>query len=212
MKSSISFDQIIEALEKATFHAVKPMSVTLAKQFNRDPFIILISCLLSLRTRDSVTLPVSLHLFSHIQTPQQLLDFPIDQLQSIIRSINYYQRKTQILRSVSHEIINRFQGCVPNNLDDLLSIKGVGLKTANLVLAEAFEIPAICVDTHVHRISNQLGIVATQTPEQTEKALKAVVPQKYWITWSRLLVMLGQSKKDNRLATCSACSIRKLLL
>jgi len=207
MKNSISIDLLIQLLEKATLHALPPMTQSIIAQYPKDPYPILISCLLSLRAKDTVTLPVSLHLFSCAVTPQQMLSLSISEIESIIRPVNYYRRKAVQLHHVSSDLIDRFDGKVPRNLDDLLSIKGVGLKTANLLLAEAFGIPAICVDVHVHRISNRLGIIQTKTVEETEYALRQVLPQKYWIVWNRLLVMLGQTICVAQSPFCLKCQL-----
>lgn len=207
MKSSFSIDLLIQLLEKATFHALPPMTQSVIAQYPHDPYPILISCLLSLRAKDTITLPVSLHLFSIARTPEQMLGLQISEIESIIRPVNYYRRKAVQLHHVSADLIARFDGKVPNNLHDLLSIKGVGLKTANLVLAEAFGIPAICVDIHVHRISNRLGIIQTKTVEETEYALRQVLPEKYWIIWNRLLVMLGQTLCVAQSPFCSQCPL-----
>ncbi|MBV8661087.1 MAG: endonuclease III [Candidatus Dependentiae bacterium] len=207
MKSSLSIDLLIKLLEKATFHAIPPMTQTVIAHYPHDPYPVLISCLLSLRAKDTVTLPVSLHLFSIARTPEQMLQLSIPEIESIIRPVNYYRRKALQLHHVSAELLHRFEGKVPNNLHDLLSIKGVGLKTANLVLAEGFGIPAICVDVHVHRISNRLGIIKTKTVEETERALREVLPEKYWIVWNRLLVMLGQTICTAQSPFCSKCPL-----
>jgi len=210
MKSRKCIDQLIRLLEKSTLHMVEPMTQTVVRHYPNNPYPVLISCLLSLRAQDKVTLPVSLSLFSYAITPQQMLSLSVAEIESIIRRVNYYKGKALILRSVSADLLNRFDGKVPNNLQDLLSIKGVGLKTANLVLAEAFGIPAICVDIHVHRISNRLGIIHTKTVEETEKALRQVLPQEYWIVWNRLLVMLGQNICTAQSPWCSACPLSEM--
>ena len=207
MKSSLSIDLLIQLLRKATLRAIPPMTQSIIAAYPSDPYPVLISCLLSLRAKDTVTLPVSLTLFSKAQSPEQMLALSISDIESIIRPVNYYRRKALLLHSVSFDLLNRFNGKVPNNLHDLLSIKGVGLKTANLVLAEAFGIPAICVDVHVHRISNRLGIISTTTVEETEKALQVVLPQKYWIVWNRLLVMLGQTVCTSQSPFCLKCPL-----
>ncbi len=207
MNNNFSIDVLIQLLEKATSHAIPPMTQSIIAHYPNDPYPVLISCLLSLRAKDTVTLPVSLALFARAKTPQEMLALPISDIESIIRPVNYYRRKAVQLHHVSADLIARFDGKVPNNLHDLLSIKGVGLKTANLVLAEAFGIPAICVDVHVHRISNRLGIIQTKTVEETEFALRQVLPQKYWIVWNRLLVMLGQTLCGAPLPFCSKCPL-----
>ena len=174
--------------------------------YGRDPYLILMSCLLSLQTRDSVTLPVSIELFKVAKTPQEMLQVSRADIEQIIKSINYYKTKAQRLHEVSKELIYRFEGQVPSDASLLRSIKGIGLKTANLVLAEAFGIPAICVDTHVHRLSNHWGLVSTKTPEQTEVALCRVLPEKYWIEWNYLLVKWGQSICKSKKCNVAACT------
>lgn len=176
----------------------EPLLVKLDQEYNRDPFIILIGCLLSLRTRDTVTYPVCKKLFAHVRTPQELIDFPLDELLEIIHPVNFYFNKAHTLKRVSYELINRFGGKVPKSEEELLSLPGVGRKTANLVRAEAFGIPALGVDTHVHRLANELGLVSTKTPEQTEYALKEIIPKSRWAETHRLLVKCGQNKCDIR--------------
>jgi endonuclease-3 len=210
MKSSISIDLLIQLLKKATFHADPPMIQSVISKYPDNPYLILISCLLSLRAKDMVTLPVSFHLFSMAITPDEMLHLSISHIESIIRPVNYYRRKALQLHAVSSDLIARFGGKVPDNLVDLLSIKGVGLKTANLVLAEAFGIPAICVDTHVHRISNRLGIIQTKKVEDTEQALRKVLPEKYWIIWNRLLAMLGQTICTPQSPFCLKCPLNDI--
>ena len=186
---------------------IKPMTLSIIEQFGKNPFLILISCLLSLRAKDTVTLPISGILFRSIRTPQELVEMPLAQLEKIIRPIGFYKVKAQRLKSVSQELINRFGGNVPRTKEELLSINGVGQKTANLVLGMAFDIPAICVDVHVHRISNRLGLVKTKTPEETEQALMTLLPKKDWIQVNWLLVALGQTICLPRIPLCSKCPV-----
>lgn len=186
---------LLNILEEATSGLTPPMSIALVRDFGRDPFIILISCLLSLRARDSVTYPISLKLFSRARTPEALLAIPTDELEALIKPIGFYHRKAAVLQRVCKELIERFGGKVPSDEADLLSLYGVGPKTAALVRAEGFEIPALCVDTHVHKIANSLGLVHTKTPIQTEAALKEIVPKKRWRDVNRLFVMWGQNKR-----------------
>jgi endonuclease-3 len=169
----------------------EPMGFFIARTY-KDPFFVLVSCLLSLRSRDTVTLPISQNLFSRVTSPQEMLDIPLQDLEEIIRPIGFFHQKARTLKHVSAELLNRFNGRVPSSEADLLSIKGIGRKTANLVLGLSFGIPAICVDTHVHRLSNQLGLVSTKTPEQTEEALKKILLKKDWIEFNNLLVTWGQ--------------------
>lgn len=190
---------IVETL-KIIREAVKeykpPLIFQVIQKYGRNPFLILIACLLSLRARDKVTAQVTEQLFSIAKTPQEILNIPTPKLEKIIFKIGTYKRKAAILHSVSKELIERFNSKVPSNKEELLSIKGVGQKTANLVLAEAFQIPSICVDVHVHRIANCLGWVHTKTPEQTEKQLEALFPKDEWIDINHYLVMLGQNIKN----------------
>ena len=208
--SGFDIDRLIQSLEKATQNAQPPMTQSIIEAYPNEPFLVFISCLLSLRAKDLITLPVSLRLFSLVRTPEQMLALSIDEIETIIKSVNYYRKKAALLHDVSHDLINRFDGRVPSTKEELLSIKGVGLKTANLVLAESFGIPAICVDVHVHRISNRLGIIETKTVEETEKSLQQVLPQKYWIVWNRLLVMLGQTICTPQSPFCSTCPLARI--
>ena len=201
----MSIEDLIDHLQNVTQGLSIPMSVSIAAQYPQNPFPVLISCLLSLRCKDTVTFPIALKLFQKATTPKELLQIPLPELEKIIYSINYYKRKAALLHEVSQTILDRFHGKVPSSLQDLLSIKGIGLKTANLVRAEAFGIPAICVDVHVHRLCNLWNIVSTKTPEQTEAALRKIIPEKHWITWSRLLVVVGQNICKPRAKSCALC-------
>lgn len=199
--------KIIHILQKATETFQAPAADVIAREYDRDPFLILISCLLSLRAKDTASLPVSKNLFKVAHTPQQMVALSREELEKIIYSIGFYRQKTKQLQEVSQELLERFDGKVPHTEDELLSIKGIGRKTANLVLGVAFGIPALCVDIHVHRISNRLGLVKTKTPEETEKALRKILPKKYWIEFNKLLVMWGQNICVPVSPRCSECSI-----
>jgi endonuclease III len=172
----------------------EPLLVKLGHEYNRDPFIILIGCLLSLRTRDTVTYKVCKQLFAHVRTPHELLEFPFDTLKKIIHPVNYHLKKAYVLKEVAQELLTRFGGHVPVKEEALLSLPGVGRKTANMVRAEAFGIPALGVDTHVHRLANEVGLVATSRPEDTEYDLKKIIPKERWIETHRSLVMCGQNR------------------
>jgi endonuclease III len=200
----------LELLKKATKDMTKPMSVMLVEDFGRDPFIILISCLLSLRAKDTVTYPVSKILFKKVRTPGELLKVPLQELEEIFYPLGFYRKKAITVKAVSKELIDRFGGEVPSTEEELLSLKGVGRKTANLVLGMAFNKPAICVDTHVHRLSNRLGWVATQHPDQTEQELKRLVPEEYWIDLNNYLVMWGQNICVPISPFCSRCVLSPL--
>jgi endonuclease III len=203
--------KIFEVLEVATLHMNPPMSVLLTREFVDRPFIVLISCLLSLRTRDSVTYPVCRKLFSKAGTPQEMLFLSSSYLEQLFFPLGFYRKKAAIVHAVCRDLIERFGGVVPSTEEKLRSIKGVGHKTAALVLAEGYNIPAICVDTHVHRIANRLGMVTTKTPRATEIALKKLLPQDYWLKVNRLFVVWGQNICVSRKPFCeSLCSLKGL--
>lgn len=198
---------VIAWLEKATKGMVIPAATAIVQEFGRDPFLVLISCLLSLRTKDLTSLPASQRLFALARTPHDLLQVPISEIEKLIFPVGFYRRKAQQIHDVSRIIIDRFGGLVPSAESELLTIKGVGPKTANLVLGEGFNVPAICVDTHVHRISNRLGLVNTKTVEETEVQLKKVLPKKYWIEYNKLIVMWGQNICVPISPKCSQCVV-----
>jgi len=189
---------------------VEPSSLSIVEEFGKDPFLVLTGCMLSLRTKDSVSLPASQRLFQIAKTPQEILELPIKKIEKIIYPVGFYREKAKSLHAVSKKILQDFGGKVPNNEKDLLSLKGVGRKTANLVLGEGFGIPAICVDTHVHRIANRLGLVKTKKPEETEKELKKILPKKYWIEFNTLMVKWGQNICVPISPFCSRCAISQL--
>ncbi len=201
----ISLQEIIHLLRHATVGTVELASAQIVKKYGQDPYVVLASCILSLRTRDTVSFPASVRLFALAKTPQDMLKVPLDQIEKAIHSVGFYRVKAQLMHSISKELLERFRGTVPHTLDELLSIKGVGLKTANLVLSEGFSIPAICVDTHVHRLSNRLGLVNTKDPDKTEAALRRIIPRENWREFSRLLVKWGQSGCKPVQKTCSSC-------
>lgn len=196
---------IIRVLREATKGMTPPMSVLIKERYGTDPFLILISCLLSLRARDAQTYEVVQRLFERAKTPHELVAVPTTELEEIIRPIGFFKKKAALIKDVASELINQFGGQVPASREVLLSIHGVGPKTAGLVLGEGFGIPALCVDVHVHRISNRLGIVRTKTPEQTEQALADLLPQEYWIEVNKLLVMWGQNICTPVSPRCSRC-------
>jgi len=189
----------------------RPMSETLIEEFGRKPFLVLVACLLSLRSRDTVTINACRELFSKAQTPETLLAIPLHQLEQILYKVNFYKRKSALLKQVSQYLITVHHGLVPHTQQELLAIKGVGLKTASLVLSEAFLQPALCVDTHVHRISNRLGWVHTKTADQTEHELKKIVPQHYWRLINHYLVMWGQNICTPLSPKCSLCPLAQHL-
>lgn len=174
-----------------------------------DPFKVLIACLLSLRTQDKTTEKTSSALFAVADTPEKIIRIPIKKLEKIIFSSGHYKKKAQTIKHVSEELINRFKGKVPSKKEDLLSIKGIGPKTANIVLAFAYGQEVLPIDTHCHRIPNRLGWIATKTPEQTEKELEKVLPRRYWKEFNALFVLFGQTICQPISPKCSECPIRE---
>jgi endonuclease-3 len=183
--------------------------VTLVSVQTRDPFRTLISCILSLRTKDATTAAASRRLFDRARTPQAMVRIPPRELERIIFPVGFYRTKAKVIRGICADLIAKFGGRVPDEIDALLTLKGVGRKTANLVVTEAFRKPGICVDTHVHRISNRWGLVKTTTPEKTETALRKVLPRRYWIEYNSLLVAFGQTICHPTSPWCSRCPIER---
>ena len=175
-----------------------------------DPFRILIGCLLSLRTKDETTGPAATRLFALATTPAAMLALSPRRIERAIYPVGFYRTKARGIRRVCRDLLDRFDGRVPADLDALLTLHGVGRKTANLVVTLGFARPGICVDTHVHRISNRFGFVATSTPEETEMALRARLPRRWWIPINDLLVAFGQTICHPTSPRCSTCPVAPL--
>lgn len=201
---------IISLLRSATKNMVEPAATTIVKKYGQNPFLVLISCILSLRTKDAVSLAASERLFEYAQTPQALLALSPAKIEQLIYPTGFFRQKTKQIHAICAMLLNKYHGVVPNTTEELLSLPGVGPKTANLVLSVGFNIPAMCVDTHVHRISNRLGIINTTTPEETEIALKKLLPKEYWSEYNSLMVMWGQNICVPVSPFCSKCPLLDL--
>jgi endonuclease-3 len=173
----------------------------------RDPFRVLIACLLSLRTKDETTGPAAARLFALADTPEAMLRLPAQRIERAIFPVGFYRTKARVLLGVCRDLLERFGGQVPDEIDRLLTLKGVGRKTANLVVTQGFNKPGICVDIHVHRISNRLGYVKTKNPTETETALRKQLPRRYWIGYNDLLVSFGQNICHPVSPRCSECPV-----
>lgn len=173
----------------------------------KDPFHVLISCILSLRTQDKTTAGASERLFRLADTPERLCRLSTVQIEKAIYPVGFYRVKAERIKEISCRIANDYKGRVPDTIEELLKLRGVGRKTANLVIARGYNKPAICVDTHVHRITNRWGYVNTRTPEQTEFALREKLPRRYWKEINGLLVAFGQGICRPQSPFCSKCSI-----
>ena len=170
----------------------------------------LVACLLSLRTQDATTGPAAARLFAVADTPAAMLRLPAARIARLIYPVGFYRTKARVILDICRDLLARCGGRVPDDLDALLTLRGVGRKTANLVVTMGFGKPGICVDTHVHRISNRLGYVRTKTPEQTEMALRATLPRRYWIGYNDLLVAFGQNVCTPISPHCSTCPVNDL--
>jgi endonuclease III len=187
----------------------RPTALADVAERSRDPFRVLIACLLSLRTKDETTGPASERLFVLADSPEAMLRLSPRQIERAIFPVGFYRTKARVVLGVCRDLIERFGSTVPDSIDALLTLHGVGRKTANLVVTQAFHKPGICVDTHVHRISNRLGYVKTRTPEETETALRARLPRRYWIGYNDLLVSFGQNMCLPVSPRCSQCPVNR---
>lgn len=173
----------------------------------QTPYHILIATILSLRTKDTLTAVVAPRLFAVADTPEAMLELDEDEIAQLIYPVGFYRNKARAIRQISAALLEQHNGEVPADLDALLALPGVGRKTANLVLTAGFGLPGICVDTHVHRISNRWGYMQTKTPEETELALREKLPQEYWSEINGLLVTLGQNICHPTSPRCSICPV-----
>jgi endonuclease-3 len=175
-----------------------------------DPFLTLIGCILSLRTKDQATAIAAPRLFSRAGTPHEMLELSADEIAALIYPVGFYRTKARQILQICGDLLDRFAGTVPDRIDDLLTLNGVGRKTANLVVTEAFGKPGICVDTHVHRISNRWGLISSTAPDESETQLRKVLPRRYWIEYNALLVAFGQTICQPVSPWCSRCPVSHL--
>lgn len=208
-KVAFDIDRWMHILERAYRQWDAP-SITLIAESGASPFQVLIATLLSLRTKDEVTIAAARRLFESAVTPAQMLALGEKKIRRLIYPVGFYPTKAARIMDISRLLLERYGGCVPDSIDQLLTLPGVGRKTANLVLVEGFEQPAICVDTHVHRISNRVGFVRTATPEKTEFALRERLPKPYWIRYNEILVAFGQVICRPVSPFCSRCPVERM--
>jgi len=195
--------KIVEILKKTY------SSEMFAEVNGREPYKVLVSCILSLRTKDETSYPASERLFRLASTPKNMLKLTPKQIQKAIYPVCFYRVKSKTLLDISKKLLDEYKGKVPDTIDELLKFNGVGRKTANIVVTYGFNKPGIAVDTHVHRISNRLGLVNTKTPYETEFALRKKLPKKYWIPINELLVRHGQAICKPISPMCSKCPIHR---
>lgn len=206
VRAPFDIRQIIVCLRRAAPSWNAPVVTLIASQ-GGDPFQVLVSCILSLRTRDETTTAAARRLFALARSPADMLRLSCEQIQDAIYPVGFYRTKARTIREICRILVTQSAGRVPDELEQLLDLKGVGRKTANLVLTKGFGKPGICVDTHVHRISNRWGYVRTTHPEATEMALRRKLPAAYWIEYNDLLVAFGQTICVPISPWCSRCPV-----
>lgn len=196
--------EVVKILEEAK----QPRSdfVHLMDSF-KDPYLVLIACILSLRTNDRTTYPATLRMLELAKTPHEMMNVDEETLAQAIYPVGFYKNKAGQIIELSKLIVEKYNGKVPDTIDELCKFRGVGRKTANLVMTLGFGVPAICVDVHVHRIFNRLGYLKTSTPEETEFALRDKLPIEHWIPINTLLVTHGQNVCKPISPKCSECPI-----
>lgn len=198
--------QVIAILRESA-KAWQPALVDDMGRVERKPYHILITTILSLRTKDTLTSQIAPKLFALANDPYQMVRHTPEEIERVIYPVGFYRNKAKSILAISQKLIDDYQGRVPDELEALLQLPGVGRKTANLVLTAGFNKPGICVDTHVHRISNRWGYVQTKTPEETEFALREKLPPEYWLEYNGLLVSMGQTICHPTSPWCSKCPV-----
>ena len=200
-----NISQIIRRVRETVRQWEAPVVVRMSRE--RKPFHVLASCILSLRTRDEVTDAASSRLFALADTPEKILAVKAHSIEKAIYPVAFYRVKTETLRNISYQLLDKHDGRVPDTIDELLKLKGVGRKTANLTVILGYGKAGICVDTHVHRITNRWGYVATRTPDATEFALREKLAKRFWKTINGLLVTFGQNVCKPISPICSSCTV-----
>ena len=198
-------DIVLKSIRHDNKRFIEPIVTTISRK--RTPFHVLISCLLSLRTKDQTTSEASRRLFAVADNPEEMMKIPIPKLEKLIYPVGFYRTKARKIKEICKILIGEYHGSVPDEIDELLKLNGVGRKTANLVVTLGYKKPGICVDTHVHRITNRWGYVKTKNPHETEFTLREKLPKKYWLTINDLLVTYGQNLCVPISPKCSICAV-----
>lgn len=199
-----NIDKIVKGIKTANLPQTE--FVKLMENF-KDPFKVLICCILSLRTNDKTTYPCSLRMLKLGTEPKDFLSVNVEDLAEAIYPVGFYKNKAQQILDISKLLVENYDSKVPDSIDELVKFKGVGRKTANLVMAKGFNIPAICVDVHVHRISNRIGWVKTSAPDETEMELRKILPKEYWLDINTILVTFGQNICKPQKPLCDKCPV-----
>jgi len=205
--SPFTIHTIIRILQDTVQKWDSPIVSQVARQ--RNPYTILISTLLSLRTKDETTKQAAERLFSRVTTPDEMIALGEAAIADLIYPVGFYRNKARTIVDISRTLLENYKGIVPDDIDELLKLKGVGRKTANLVVTLGYGKPGICVDTHVHRITNRWGYVHTKTPKETEFALRKKLPGQYWLIFNDLLVTFGQNLCTPVSPKCSQCPLTR---
>lgn len=205
-QQKVNIEKLVNILEKDEQLSYAPV-VSYIANLTKEPFQILISCILSLRTKDRTTAEATNKLFKIAKSPDEMVQLSANEIENLIYPAGFYRTKAKRILEISKVLIEQYNGLVPDDLDQLMRLPGVGRKTANLVITEAYDKHGICVDTHVHRIMNRLGYIKTKTPKETEFELRKKLPLKYWKKINSLLVKLGQTICLPISPLCSKCKI-----
>ncbi len=217
MNARTSTARTIAAIHRALTRAFREHPspiIELIEAQTHDPFCVLVGTILSARTKDACTAGAVRRLFGAAKkkglfSPADLERLSVEEIEKLIFPVGFYHAKARHLKALPHVLRDRFGGVLPKTVEELCELPGVGRKTANLTVAVGFDLPAICVDVHVHRISNRLGLVKTKTPFETEMALRKILPVRYWKTWNSCLVSFGQTRCAPRAPRCTDCPIRR---
>jgi endonuclease-3 len=206
-----NWEEVINSLEnwREKLGAEDPSVSTVAENYSSDPWAVLVSTIVSLRTKDEVTIVASKKLLEKAPGPPELSALKNEQIEKLIYPAGFYRNKASSLKKIAKILLSQYDGKVPSSMEELLALPGVGRKTANLVLTEAFDLDGLCVDIHVHRISNRRGWVKSKTPDETEMILREIMPKKYWKRLNLLLVLYGQRLCRPVSPFCSVCIIKK---
>lgn len=207
LKTLSNLDLIVETLKN---NSTKKSEFVEFMEYIQDPFIVLIACILSLRTNDKTTIGATKRMLELGKKPLDFANLDVETLSKAIYPVGFYKNKAGQIIELSKELVKNYNSIVPNTIEELIKFKGVGRKTANLTLAKGYNIPAICVDVHVHRISNRLGILESKTPDKTEMILRKILPQKYWLDINTLLVTHGQNICKPQKPNCAICPLFNL--
>jgi endonuclease-3 len=198
---------VVRILKKEFKRLKTPYVTEVAAELRKDPFKVLVSCILSLRTKDATTREASERLFAIASTPEGIAGLTRRVIEKAIYPAGFYRVKAGVLKDIGAELVKNHGSRVPDTIEALMALKGVGRKTANLVVTMGYGRPGICVDTHVHRITNRWGFVSTKTPDKTEIALREILPKRYWIIINDLLVAYGQNICKPISPLCSICKL-----